>query len=141
ILPLFYERDTILAEKDFYSRPIDESLVGQRIEKGMVPSNVEESFVGKRVTKELLAQLTKAGVKILTLKPESLIGRVFAKDVTDPETGEVLIEQGEAFVENHIKILKKYNSLQFDIIRYNEYELPQTLALTLAQDKCYSYDA
>src|SRR5205085_5949479 len=101
IIPLFYEYDTVFAEKDLYFRPIDETIIGQRIEKGMVPSEDEESFVGKRVTKDLVAQLKTAGIKVLTFKPESLVGRVFAKDVIDPETGEILIEQGEVLSENH----------------------------------------
>lgn len=141
IIPLFYEYDVVSVEKDSYFRPIDETLVGQRIERGMVPAEKEEAFVGKRVTKELLAQLKKEGIKVLTLKAESLMGRIFAKDVVDPKTGEVLIEQSEALGENHLKTLKKYDSLQFYIIRSNGYALQPTIALTLAQDKNYSYDA
>ena len=141
IIPLFYQFDTISFKKDQYLSDVDEHLIGQRIEKGMVPADEEEGFVGRRVTKELLAKFKKAGIKSITLKPESLVGRVFAKDVVDSETGEVLIEQGELFSENHFKIIKKFNSLQFELIRSNGYALQPTIALTLAQDKCQSQDA
>src|SRR5690606_4805325 len=63
IIPLFYDFDTILVEKDLYSCPVNEQLLGRRIEKGMVPANKEEMFVGKRVTKELIADLKKQGIK------------------------------------------------------------------------------
>ena len=96
---------------------VDENLIGQRIEKGMVPVENEEDFVGRRVTKDLLPKFKKAGIKMLNLKPDSLVGRVFAKDVIDPETGEILVEQGEQFTENHLKVLKKFDSLQFDLIQ------------------------
>ena len=141
IIPLFYEFDSISLKKDQYFRSVDEHLIGLRVEKGMVPADQEEDFAGRRVTKELLAKFKKAGIKTLTLKPDSLIGRVFAKDVIDPETGEVLIEQGEVFADNHLKVLKKFDTLQFDLIRSNGYALQPTIALTLAQDKCYSQDA
>lgn len=141
IIPLFYESDIISLKKDQYFRAIDEQLVGQRIEKGMVPAEHEDEFVGRRVTKDLLAKIKKAGIKTLTLKPESLVGRVFAKDVIDAETGEVLIEQGEIFSEGSLKALKKFDTLQFELIRSNGYALQPTIALTLGQDKCHSQDA
>ncbi|HLC07509.1 MAG TPA: DNA-directed RNA polymerase subunit beta [Candidatus Babeliales bacterium] len=141
IIPLFYEFDTISLKKDQYFRAIDENLIGQRIEKGMVPAEDEDDFVGRRVTKDLLPKFKKAGIKALTLKSDSLIGRVFAKDVVDSETGEILIEQGELFSENHLKVLKKFDTLQFELIRSNGYALQPTIALTLAQDKCHSQDA
>jgi DNA-directed RNA polymerase subunit beta len=141
IIPLFYEFDTISFKKDQYLSDADDHLIGQRIEKGMVPADQEEGFVGRRVTKELLAKFKKAGIKAITLRQESLVGRVFAKDVVDPETGEVLVEQGELFSENHFKIIKKLNSAQFELIRSNGYALQPTIALTLAQDKCQSQDA
>ena len=141
IIPLFYEFDTILVQKDSCARPIDDTLIGQRIEKGMLPADKEDDFVGKRVTKDLLDKLKKLGIKSLTLKPEGLFGRVFAKDVIDESTGEVLVEQGEVFAENHFKVFKKFNSLQLYLIRSNGYALQPTIALTLAQDKCFSQDA
>lgn len=141
IIPLFYEFDVISLKKDNYFRAIDENLIGQRVEKGMVPTEDEEAFVGRRVTKDLLAKFKKAGIKLLTLKSDSLVGRVFAKDVIDSETGEILIEQGAVFTENHLKVLKKIDSLQFELIRSNGYALQPTIALTLAQDKCHTQDA
>ena len=141
IIPLFYEFDTIFVNGDNYSRPIDDALIGQRIEKGMLPADKEEPFVGRRVTKELLTKLKKEAVKSLVLKSDSLVGRVFAKDVIESETGEILIEQGDVFAESHLKILKKFDSLSFSLIRSNGYALQPTIALTLAQDKCTSQDS
>lgn len=141
IISLFYESDVISLKKDQYSRGIDENLIGQRIEKGMISAEHENDFVGRRVTTDLLPKFKKAGIKMLELKPEGLIGRVFAKDVIDSETGEIVIEQGEQFSENHLKLLKKFDSLEFQLIRSNGYALQPTIALTLAQDKCHTQDA
>ncbi|HSC24942.1 MAG TPA: DNA-directed RNA polymerase subunit beta [Candidatus Babeliales bacterium] len=141
IIPLFYEFDIVSFKKDQYYRAIDENLIGQRIEKGMISVEDEDDFVGRRVTKDLLAKFKMIGIKALTIKPDSLVGRVFANDVVDSATGEVLIEQGELFSENHFKVLKKFDEVQFELIRSNGYALQPTIALTLAQDKCNTQDA
>ena len=46
IIPLFYNFDTITYEKGEFFRKVDESLIGQRLEKGMLPEKDEKAFVG-----------------------------------------------------------------------------------------------
>ena len=48
IIPLFYNFDTISIEKGEFFSKVDDSLIGQRIEKGMLPEKDEKAFVGKR---------------------------------------------------------------------------------------------
>src|SRR5204862_1711375 len=62
IIPLFYESDVIFVKNDSFVCPIDETLVGQRIEKGMLAEK-EDLFVGKRVTKDLLEKLKSLSIK------------------------------------------------------------------------------
>ena len=45
----------MLKKVNFISK-VDESLIGQRIEKGMLPEKDEKAFVGKRVTKDIITQ-------------------------------------------------------------------------------------
>ena len=52
--------------------------------------------------KILLHRLKKAGIDRLILRKTSLLNRVFAKDVIDPETGEIIVEQGQVFTEEHL---------------------------------------
>ena len=46
IIPLFYNFDIIYAEKGEFYRKVDDSLLGQRIEKGMLPEKEEKAFLG-----------------------------------------------------------------------------------------------
>ena len=55
IISLFYNFDEINVEKGEFFRNVDDALIGQRIEKGMLPEKQEKSLLGKRVTKEILA--------------------------------------------------------------------------------------
>ncbi len=52
---LFYTFDTVSFKKDQFFSDVDEHLIGQRIEKGMVPAEQEEGFVGRRVYKRVIS--------------------------------------------------------------------------------------
>ncbi|MDP3889048.1 MAG: DNA-directed RNA polymerase subunit beta, partial [bacterium] len=141
IIELFYLFDTINYQKGSFLKFVDEGLIGQRLEKGMLPEDEEKTFVGKRVTRELLERLKKAGIKHLALKESGLLSRVIGKDIIDPETGEVLIEQGEVITEHHLDIIKKFKSLAFQVIQSSGYVFQPTIAMTLAQDQCHTQEA
>jgi DNA-directed RNA polymerase subunit beta len=140
IIPFFYNFDTIFVDKGEYYQKLDAKLVGVRLERGMVTLADEESYIGKRITKDLLNRLEKTGVTRLVLRKSALINRIFGADVIDPETGEILVEQGQPFTEEHYELFKKFKSLSFELIASSGYVLQPTIPLTLTQDKCYSED-
>ena len=138
IMTLFYSFDMIQVKNGEYVQLIEDSVIGKRIEQGMVPAAHEKKYVGRRISKELLEDLKKDAISTLFIKKEKLISRVFAKDVIDPKTGEILIEQGEAISEPHFEILDSLGSYSFPIVQTIGQSLHPTIALTLAQDKCTS---
>lgn len=140
IVKLFYSFDHIFSQKGEFFREINENLIGLRLEKGMIPEELDATLLGKRITKDILQILKKAKLTQLPIKKASLINRVVGTDVIDPETGEILIEQGQTFTEDYYNLLKKYKKIEVDFISSSGYVLQPTIALTLAQDKCYSED-
>ncbi|MCL4360744.1 DNA-directed RNA polymerase subunit beta [Candidatus Dependentiae bacterium] len=140
IIPLFYRFDKVTVQKNEFYQKLDDSLLGVRIERGMIEHKDEDQFVGKRVTKEIIGKLNKLGINKLNLRKSGLINRVFASDVIDPETGEILVDQGAHFAEEHYELFKKFPKLEFDLIASSGYVLQPTIPLTLAQDKCFSED-
>ncbi|MFZ5954046.1 MAG: DNA-directed RNA polymerase subunit beta [Candidatus Dependentiae bacterium] len=138
ILSLFYNFEKIYSEKGTFYRLVDNTLIGQRIEKGMLPESEEKPYLGLRVTKDVVARLLKAKIDRLILRQSSLFNRVFAKDVIDPLTGEILVEQGQTFTEDHYNLFKKFKSLEFDLIQSSGYVFQPTIAMTLAEDKCFT---
>jgi len=139
IIPLFYRFDSIGVEKgEFYQRLTD-SLLGFRLEKGMMPSFKEEdSLVGKRLNREIIARLQKAKIDRLVLRKSNLLNRVLGSDVIDPQTGEVIIEQGVALMQEHVEQLLAFDQLQFEVIASSGYVYQPTIPLTLTQDRCYT---
>lgn len=141
IIQLFYRFDIVSVQKGEFYQKLDDSLLGVRIESGMLAMlKTEDDYIGKRLTKDLINKLLKAGVDKLFLKKTGLINRVFGSDVIDPETGEVIIEQGATLTEEYFEMLKKYPKLQFYLIASSGYVFQPTIPLTLTQDKCYSED-
>src|SRR4029077_10827847 len=65
IIGHFYDFVTVYGEQGLFFKKVDNSLVGTRLEKGMLPEKEEKVFAGKRVTKDLLASLKNAGIDTL----------------------------------------------------------------------------
>ena len=140
IIPLFYRSDEVHSKKGSYYLTLNDSLLGTRIERGMLPEKIEKRFVGRRITKEVLAALKKEKVSFFTLSHTKLLGRFIAQDVIDEKTGEVLFEQGGVFNEGHLALLQKYSEVTFYLVQTAGYSFQPTLALTLNNDKCHSQE-
>jgi DNA-directed RNA polymerase subunit beta len=104
IIKQFYSFDRIHQKNGEFYRTVNEELIGQRLEKGMIPEEVAGSLLGRRVTKDIVERLKKADIDNIVLGKSGLINRVFGSDVIDPDTGEVLVEQGQVFTEEHYKL-------------------------------------
>ena len=76
----------------------------------------------------------------MSLRKAVLLNRVFGRDVIDPQTGEVIVEQGQVFTEEHYENFKKYPSLTFELVQTSGYVQQPTVAMTLAQDRTFSQD-
>jgi DNA-directed RNA polymerase subunit beta len=140
IISLFYNFDSVQFEKDEFFCPLNDLLLGQRLERGMLPEEKEKAFVGKRITKDILKQLEKVGVHALYLRKSSLINRVFGKDVIDEQTGEIIAQQGDVFTEDLYEQFRKCKKISFDLIRSSGYVFQPTIAMTLAHDSALTQD-
>lgn len=140
IVPLFYSSDHIFVEKGVFYQDVDERLLGARLKPGMVEGVDGEAFIGRAITKETLAWLKKTGITRLTLPHDMVLGRVFAADVLDPETGEIVIEQGQQCTREIMSLFEGSRKFELDLIVSAGYVLQPTIPATLAQDKCTTQD-
>lgn len=140
IISLFYSADEIVSEKGSFYQEVNESILGVRLRPGMVTVSGADAYLGRPVTREILTWLKSHGIKRLTMPLDALVNRVFAREVTDPETGEVLIEQGQTFTREHALIFDRYKTLRFSLIVSAGYVSQPTIPATLAVDKCMSAD-
>jgi len=140
ILSLFYSSYKIIGHKGSYERLLTKDSLGLRIEKGMVPELHESRYVGRRLTQDMLDKLKKDGIESLVLSHSFLQNKMFARDLFDKETGEVLAQQGELLSSDLLQKLNHIKKIEFELIDAPSYVLQPTLGATLAHDKCSSYD-
>ncbi len=140
ILSHFYQFDTVYISDGMCTKLLSTLLIGQRIEKGMLPPSHEGHLVGQRFTAEIIDNLKKAGIDRLVVREQSLTGRVLGVDLISPQTGELLAEQGEALTEEHFTLFQSHDSLKLELIQASGYALQPVMALTLMQDKCQTQD-
>lgn len=140
ILNQFYQFDVIHFDNGDYIRPLDYSLVGQRIESGMLPSKYEKDLMGQRFTADTIDRLKKAGIETLYIREQTLIGRVLGKDLYDSSTNELLIKQGESLHDEQLQLLRTKKNFSLSLIQVSGYALQPVIALTLMQDRCNTQD-
>lgn len=140
IIPLFYQFDRVFVQKGEFYKKLNASLIGQRLEKGMVPDSVQTPYIGMRITKESIAHLKSLGIEQLHLKKVHLLNRVAGNDIVDAKTGQVLFEQGAVITEEALSLLKEHNGLEFDLIASPGYVFQPTIALTLLHDRCHTQE-
>lgn len=140
ILPLFYSPNLIVVEDGKLYKNVDENLIGQRLEQGMLPEEHASKFVGRRVTSALLSELKKLKIDRLFVQDIALFNKVLRADLIDQTTGELLIEQGTTLNEGHCALIKQQVNGFVDLIDLQGYIFQPTMALTLMHDRCFSQD-
>ncbi|MGD1997456.1 MAG: DNA-directed RNA polymerase subunit beta, partial [Candidatus Dependentiae bacterium] len=141
ILPLFYQCDDLSIKGGAFVRPVNEGLLGQRIENGAVPEKFEKKYrVGKRITQEVLDDMAKDKIRELAVRDAGLVSRVVGYDVVDEATGELLLEQGATLTTESLEKVRLASIKRFPLVRSAGYIVPPFMALTLAQDKTTSYE-
>jgi DNA-directed RNA polymerase subunit beta len=140
IVSLFYKSDKIYLSKNRFARKVDDSLVGQRLESDMLPDDAKSEFIGKRLTKESIKKLIKSGISELSIKKSYLTNKVFARDVINPETGEIVADQGQTMSADLYDSLKKVKGVKFEIISSSGYAYQPTMGVTLSHDSCNSQE-
>jgi DNA-directed RNA polymerase subunit beta len=89
---------------------------------------------GRRITARHIRQMEKAGVKELSVPREYLLGRALAKDIVDPNTGEVVLECNTEISEDTLKTFTKAGITEIQTIYTNELDCGPFIAETLRID-------
>ncbi|HBS48369.1 TPA: DNA-directed RNA polymerase subunit beta [Candidatus Dependentiae bacterium] len=139
ILPLFYSFENLYVENGEFLKKVDSTIVGQRLEAGVLPKNVEKDFIiGKRISTEDLKKLQKHKIQSFSIRKSSLLNRVVGEDIVNPNTGEVIVEQGRALTEELLTELAFHDGLSIKVIQSSGYVFQPTIATTLAEDDIFS---
>ncbi|MBU1007533.1 DNA-directed RNA polymerase subunit beta [Candidatus Dependentiae bacterium] len=139
ILPLFYKFDSITVKKGDFYKPVDKSLLGQRLEAEALPESLAKKFlVGQRFTDKMLKDLAKHKVTHLHVRKNSLLNRILGDDVVDLETGEIFAKRGDVLTSEILDTIAKQDAYVLNIIQSSSFVYQPTIALTLAQSSAAS---
>ncbi|GIS16042.1 MAG: hypothetical protein CM15mP117_14740 [Alphaproteobacteria bacterium] len=138
ILRTYYLSDQISKIKDTWRQPFDtEILRGTKVEKDIVDAETGEVAVsaGTKLTPRSLKKLEEAGLKLIRIEEEDLIGKFLAKDVVDLSSGIVHAEAGDEITKDFLELVDNESIKTLDILRIDNVNYSANLRNTLAVDK------
>lgn len=136
ILARFFEHDQLTIKVRGGSMPfVPERLKGQTLGfevqdkdgKTIVPAD-------KRITAKHIRDLTKAGVTTISVPDEYMLGRVLAKTVVNPETGEIIANANDEVTAELLETLRTLKIRKITTIFTNELDHGPYISQTLRLD-------
>ena len=117
MLSQFYTPYTVTLKKETVLVAPSELLKEQEALEDIKDPKTKEVLVekGKKITTASLRKLQKAGVKGVAVNRNVLDGAVLLEDVVNLNTGEVLLEANEAFLQTHLEMFQANNVSDFTI--------------------------
>ncbi len=136
ILDMFFQMNTYyLQDEHILLQLVPERLRGEialfdiKDNKGNIV--VEE---GRRITMKHIRELEKAKVERLVVPDEYFIGKVLAKTIIDPETGEILADANAEITEELLTQLRKANISEIFTLYTNDIDQGPYISDTLRID-------
>ncbi|GIW42856.1 MAG: DNA-directed RNA polymerase subunit beta [Candidatus Binatia bacterium] len=136
ILNYFYKSETIVLEGKRLSKRLNYDILrGAKAPRDLKGPN-QEIIVreGKRVTDSAIQQLKARGVVEIPVSQEEVLGRVVARDVVDPATGEVLLECNREVTLEKLEEFRQKGITSFEVLYLDEQHIGPALRNTLLAD-------
>ncbi|MEI8358084.1 MAG: DNA-directed RNA polymerase subunit beta, partial [Deltaproteobacteria bacterium] len=141
LLNYFYRKDTIVLDGSKASRVFQPDLQqGIKMTRDVRHPETNEIIVkeGRKLTKGSLRQLEAAGVELLPMTREEVVGLVSAHDLANPKTGEVIVETNSEITPKILDELGACGIDRFDVLFMDQ--AGPSLRNTMLQDKIASPD-
>ncbi|OGP86008.1 MAG: DNA-directed RNA polymerase subunit beta [Deltaproteobacteria bacterium RBG_13_65_10] len=137
ILTTYYRQETITLEGRKIFQNVDaEILLGQKASRDIkTPKGEIVVKKGKKLTKGGVRKLIEAGVKEIQIEPEDLAERVWPIDITDPETGSLLVAANEQFLDEKLELLRRHEIDRFDVLFIDSNITGTAVRETLLQER------
>ena len=138
ILETYYLSDQFIKTKEAWQQPFDAELLrGTKVEKDIIDAETGEVAVssGTKLTPRSLKKLEEAGLRLIRIEEDDLIGKFLAKDVVDMSSGIVHAEAGDEITQEFLTLVDQNGFKSLDILRIDNVNYSANLRNTLASDK------
>ena len=136
ILEMFFETSTYRIEKDSFKLDLVPSRLRGEIAQFDILGQRGKVLIeqGRRITARHIRDLEAAGVKHLDVPEDYLYGKALAKDMVDPETGELLFECNTEVTADVIAKLREAGVKSFEVLYTNDLDSGPFMSDTLRSD-------
>ena len=132
----FYTPATFFLKKGKLTVAVGEHLQGKKTEEDVKHPKTKEVVLAKdkKITRRILEHMEKAGIKDVPVSREMLDGAVLLQDIVNMNTGEVLMEANEPFLQTHLEMFLANDIHSFDVCFPEADVTGKVLSETLAKD-------
>ncbi len=135
ILGTFFEFSAVkLLEQGGELELIAERLRGENAIADIMDGDKVIVEAGRRITPRHIREIEKAGISILSVPDDYLVGKVLARSIVDAETGEVLADANDVLTDGLLEKLREAGIDAFGIIYTNDYDRGPFISDTLRLD-------
>ena len=136
ILNYFYNIEQVFIENNKAFIAVNDSLVGWKAPFDITAKGGEVIVKrGRKLSKPLIHRLIDSKVNRIALTDEEIIGRVFASDVLDPETGGLLIKCNEELTSEGLSLIRGKGAVSVRFIHMDEERENSSIRDTLLMDR------
>jgi DNA-directed RNA polymerase subunit beta len=132
----FYTPATFFLKKGKLTVAVGEHLQGKKTDEDVKHPKTKEVILAKdkKITRRLLEQMEKAAIKDVPVSREMLDGAVLLQDIVNMNTGEVLMEANEPFLQTHLEMFLANDIHSFDVCFPEADVTGKVFSETLAKD-------
>lgn len=135
ILGIFFENNVFHINNDEFSL----DLIPERLRGEIAPFEIKKAGKvivekGRRITVRHIQLLEKAGMKKLDVPSDYLLGKVLAKTVVNPETGEILANANDIITADILRSLLSAKIKTFETLYINDIDHGSYISDTLRVD-------
>ena len=138
ILDYFYAKVPYTRDKKGWRAPLDmERMRGTKLAADLVDAKSDKTIAeaGAKVTPRIVRKIEEAGVKLVRVAPENMIGLFCGEDVIDEKTGVVQLEAGDELTEEVLEKIDELKLKDLQILDIDHINIGGYLRNTLAADK------
>jgi DNA-directed RNA polymerase subunit beta len=139
LLTYFYKTEKILVQDNNIFKAFNpEFLKGQRASIDVKHPDSDDIIVkkGRMFTQRAIRQMEAADFKQIPIAEEDVLGKVFAHDIIDPLSKEIIVKSNEEIDQDNLKRLHELGIDDFDILKIDGVTSSDSIRKTLLLDKC-----
>ncbi|EGL54780.1 DNA-directed RNA polymerase, beta subunit [Methylophaga aminisulfidivorans MP] len=140
ILEIFFSTDSFVRKGDNFEMKLEpQRLRGQSVPFEIVDTDGEVIVEAERqITGRHIRRMEKSDISSLTVPSSYLVGKVIAKDMIDPETGELLASANDEITEDLLEALARFDINEIETIYANDLDDGPFMSDTMRLDETRS---